>query len=371
MCAAATLLSVHALYYNAILTLAVFSSAMLVALLRRSFRTFASFAAIGIASAFSLLPYLGTIRRVQTWNIVIKRPVTLEWLGARLAHAIGTPLMVEIWLAVAATTLAVCVHGMVRPRPTACPAASRHGRLFFLVAFVLGVTGYLGFLLVLGYPTQPWYFVALLVFAAAIFDGTLALPLGPAAATARIVAALSVSSLLLSQAWPASHTRHTNVDVAVARVESAIGPADLLLANPWYLGLPVARVYHGSATLATVPPIDDLYTHRYDLLKAKMAEVEPIRSTYDRVEATLRAGDHVWVIGELADLRPGEVPSDLPAAPHSRYGWREGAYVMAWSRQLTHFLMSRALMGSVVGVPNVGRVDPYEDLSVYVFQGWR
>ncbi|HJX51307.1 MAG TPA: hypothetical protein VJ801_00950 [Polyangia bacterium] len=371
MCAVATLLSVHTLYYSAVLTLAVFSAAMLVALLRRSYRALASFAVIGITSAFSLLPYLETIRRVQTWSIVIKRPVTLQWLGANLARTIGTPLMVGIWLAVAATTLAVCVRGMLRPRPTACPASSRHGRLFFLVALVLGVTGYRGFLLLLGYPTQPWYFVALLVFAAAIFDGTLALPLGASAATARIIAALSVSSLLLGQAWAASHTRHTNVDVAVATVQSAIGPADLLLANPWYMGLPVARVYHGPAPLATVPAMDDLFTHRYDVLKAKMAEVGPIRSTYNRVEATLRAGHRVWVIGFLADLHPGELPPDPPPAPNSRYGWREGAYVGAWSRQLTYFLMSRALMGSVVGVPNVGRVDPHEDLRVYAFQGWR
>ena len=300
MCAVVTLLSVHTLYYGAVLTLAVFLAAMLVALLRRSFRALASFAAIGVASAFSLLPYLGTIHRVQTWNIVIERPVTLRWLGANLAHAIGTSLMVGIWLAVAATVLAVCVRGMVWPGPMACPASSRHGRLFFLVALALGVTGYLGFLLLLGYPTQPWYFVALLVFAAAIFDGTLALPLRARAATARIVAVLSVSSLLLGQAWAASHTRHTNVDVAVATVQSASGPADLLLANPWYLGFPVAHVYHGSAPLATVPPIDDLFTHRYDIVKAKMAEVGPLRSTYDRVEATLRAGHRVWVIGSLA-----------------------------------------------------------------------
>ena len=403
--AALAILSVHFLYYNAVMLFAVGAGAMAVAVRRRKWRTFLAVAGIGAAAALSLIPYLDTMRRIDSWNIIFKGTVSLDWVLGRLAEAVGLAgdFAVWVWLAAALLAVAACTYRLARPAEDAShgsaessaesragpadssgrPIHARRARtdsgagqsdprdlpLFILVTLLVVGVAYIAFLKFLGYPTQPWYYVTLIALAGVMVDAAVGrLIRGETGRLFRLAAVVVVGLAVSTNVWSQACTRQTNVDLVAAKLESVAAPDDLIIANPWYFGLGMNRYYHGPAPWVTLPPIDDFRTHRYDLYKERMAEVDPIRAVLDRMAATLRGGHRVYLVGGLDFLGPGQAPLVLPPAPESRYGWSEAAYGAAWSAQAAFVLQSHANSFEPVGVPHAGPVNQFENVRLFVFR---
>jgi hypothetical protein len=165
--------------------------------------------------------------------------------------------------------------------------------------------------------------------------------------------------------------RQTDVDLLARQVTRSAAPEDLVVVNPWYEGVSFQRYYAGSARWLTLPDIADHRVHRYDLLKSRLASRDPLGDVLDSVEATLRSGHRVWLVGGAQWPRPGEEVTVLPPAPASPEGWHDRPYVLSWSRQLGSFLQGHAAQIATVAVPVSGPVSDLEDLPLVVVNGWR
>ncbi|HYH47595.1 MAG TPA: hypothetical protein VEG34_18080, partial [Thermoanaerobaculia bacterium] len=132
------------------------------------------------------------------------------------------------------------------------------------------------------------------------------------------------------------------------------------------------RRYHRAPVLwQTVPPLDDHRFHRYDLVKQRMQDADPLAPLRIDLAATLRRGNAVWLVGEIDIPPPGTPPPVLPPAPHPETGWLDVPYRTAWSRQLGAYLRDHARGGEQIALPAPSPVSGYEDVQLLVVRGWR
>ncbi len=75
---------------------------------------------------------------------------------------------------------------------------------------------------------------------------------------------------------------------------------DLVVVHPWYFGLTYGYYYRGAAKWTTLPPLADYRFHRYDLLKEELATTNAIAPVLTQLEAVLRAGHRVWIVGNIS-----------------------------------------------------------------------
>jgi hypothetical protein len=177
--------------------------------------------------------------------------------------------------------------------------------------------------------------------------------------------------MIAGQAWRQMHMRMTNIDRVAAEIGARCGPDDLVVLNPWYAGVSFQRYYRGKAPWVSVPDFDERRFQQYREFKRRMTEREPIKPVLDRITRTLQSGRRIWLIGGLPFLRRGETPEVLPPAPHGPAGWSEGAYTWAWLRQTAFLIQSRAVRLEEIPDSVGGPVNPFENLPLYVIDGWR
>ena len=107
----------------------------------------------------------------------------------------------------------------------------------------------------------------------------------------------------------------------------------------------------------TLPDVADHGIHRFDLLKERLAEPDPIHDVLGAVERTLRSGGRVWVAGNIEIPPPGAALSALD--------------LHDWYPRFGAFLRDHAAQAGQVPVPWDGPVSGYERLDLLVFSGWR
>src|SRR5438132_57334 len=117
------------------------------------------------------------------------------------------------------------------------------------------------------------------------------------------------------------------------------------------------------------PPLTDHRFHRYDLLKAKMVLENPAQPVFDQVAATLRAGNRVWLVG---DIPLSQTPSpQIQPAPNNPWGWLDDPYSDVWGAQVGYFVAIHATEGEVVPIPSSNPVSPLENVQVVSVAGWQ
>ena len=250
-----------------------------------------------------------------------------------------------------------------RPRDLLC---------FALSAALISLIGYYGFLRLLSYMPHPWYYLPLLCLLAAAIDLIVAnLCRFRWIRLARLsvaVVALLIMPLLL---WPQLvRARQTNMDLVTQALEQQASANDLIILNPWYFGVSFNRYYHGATRWLTVPAIAEHRIHRFDLLKEKMMSVAPLDDLKQVMAETLQRGNRVWLVGDTVWLSEEKVPSILPPAPQSQFGWSYSDYLLAWSQHLLAFAQWHAVRGDLILSP-AKDVNAVENVSVWALQGWR
>jgi hypothetical protein len=368
------LASVQCLLHNAALVLAINGSAGAICLIRRDFKRAGFILGIGLISALSLLPYVGSYERASAWNVVVKSPVSLEKVWQRLFSVLGTPFpgMAWVWLILGAGLLAAAAWRLY---------SMRHGRprpewdtlLFVVCALFASLIATYVFFQILGYVPQPWYYVALisvlgtaLDFLGALLLTTKLLRIG------RLCLAMMGLVILPIAAWPKIIQRQTNIDIAARELDQSATSNDLIVVSPWQFGIPFSWYYHGATRWITLPSLSDHRIHRYDLLKEKMISPQPIDEVLILIRDALRAGNQVWLVGGMQFPPPGQAPLVLPPAPNSTFGWDNVAYMASWDQQMSAFVRAHALRGRPVIMPtNDTVVNMLESVPVFVVQGWK
>lgn len=373
LAALAALLSVQCLYYNAILLFAICLGGVAVSLRRRQWKSVIRVLAIGAVAAISLLPYLPVIRRVGTWNFQFKAPINFAFLWGKLSETLGSPVEAAVWAWVILFAFAAIAGlWMLWRRSDGHPAESRDRLLFVLVTLLVGTAGYAGFLRVLSYVTEPWYYLLFVVFAALCLDFIFAsLRTGSLPVLLRSAFALVFVGISAFPAWQEIQPRQTNVDVIAAQLQAVAGPEDLILINTWNYGIPFRRYYRGPASTETIPPIEDLRFHRCDLVKRQMMSPDPLAPVLQKMDETLRSGHTIWLIGGLNFVPPGKVPLVIRPGYDGPTGWVGGNFYETWATQAGSLVQNHALHFERVRVPLAQQVSHYENLPLSAIRGWR
>jgi hypothetical protein len=321
-------------------------------------------AALGISSA----AFLGI-----KWNMLVKYTVDIAWLWSQwnAALAESASVMSVLWHLLFAAVMLGAVWRLWQIRDKqAFPEWNL--LLFGVVAAAASFFGYYVFLKILSYLPRAWYYLALAILLAACIE-LLGDNLIRTAALrwARLAIVVLLLLTLPFAVWKEVTNRQSNVDLVARKLEQSAQPGDLIVMNPWFCGISFNWYYKGNVRWVTLPIVQDLRTHRYDLIKAKMMFSNPIDDLKEIIGATLKSGHSVWIGGDIRFLQPGEEQIVLPPAPHSSYGWNEEAYTASWSMQLGAFLQLHASQASAVEVPSIETVKDFENIALTVASGWR
>ena len=371
--------SVHTLFYNAVLLLALCGGGVAVCLLRRAWKKAGLVVLIGLLSAISLLPYAATLRSASNWNKLVQIPgYDLNWFWFKLFETLdsGGFWAVIGWIGFVISAVIAGTVAVSFPRQLGLSEKRRTIVLFCLVTLCIGGLAVFLFLDALSYLTQPWYYLGLVALAGVTVDALFgALIHTPAFRIARLVAVLLLGSMTLGPAARAVSTRKTNVDMVAARVQAVAGPDDVVLVAPWYYGVTFARYYRGYAAWMGIPSVGFYRVHRYDIVKTMMMmpdQTLPVRAMTDRAGDALRAGHRVFIVGDPDNSYRSQIPVPLPAAPHpGKNPWPEDLYHIQWSLMVRYFLHQHA--STLVAMPvNAGSaVSKYENVQLFVATGWR
>ena len=367
-------LSVQCMYQNAFLLLGICAAGAIVSLRRADLKTAGAVALVGVAAALSLLPYRATITAAQSWNIVIQTPANVKQVLSVLVEAVSPGGLATAipWLLLPV----VCgwaVARSLRSRSGSVQNASRPSVQLFSGALMVVSTG--TFLVALAstkLQTQPWYYVPLLAILAPALDaGAWAAATAQAWRIARLVLAVAIAATMVVPGWQQVTERRTNADIVASLVGKEATSDDLIVVSPWYYGVSFHRYYKGRADWTTLPPLEDLRIHRYDLLKAAMARPNPIDPVLEKVTETLKSGHRLWLIGVFPDPREVDEPAVPPPAPHASSGWYCAPYIVTWGRQISYLLKLHVLQAEVIPTGAGRPVNPYENLPLVVVSGWR
>ena len=367
--------SVHTLFYNAPVVLALCIAGVVVLALRRQWRSAAGVLATGGISALSLLVYVPTIRSAASWNPLVQIPnYDFPWFIYKLNQAfhVGTWATI-LWVFVVLFAASAALIEL-RRKPSRLPDDARMPVLYGTVALVVGSLAQYAFLTKLSYLTQPWYYLTLIgltVTCADIILGKLAVP--PVARVARIAAAVIIAGVTLPSAIALARTRMTNVDKAALAIEHLAGPKDQVVLDPWYLGVSFDRYYRGTAPWVMLPSVGFSRFHRYDRIMPFMLEADQMAAVHTALEKArtcLRNGGTLYLVSENRFGTATAVPLRR-AAMLPEEGWKSPAYQKQWSALLRHELAQHARSIATLELGEQSRVGRYENLKVTTINGWR
>src|SRR2546425_1267397 len=250
----------------------------------------------------------------------------------------GSWPLVALW-AVAAGLVSYGVVRTLRRSSRGEPTSGPHV-LYAALVIVAATSLHLGFLKLAGRVPQAWQFVPLIAVVALAIDvvlgGTRSLR------WARAGVAVLATALAFPVSTDRVGIRQTNVDLIAQYVHTAAQPGDLILVNPWYVGITFNRYYRGPVPWMTLPPMEDLTVNRYDLLKLRMTSAEPLAPLYGAIQGALESRHRVWLVGGLLFPPAGHVPPVLPPAPGLPTGWSDGPYTIGWALQTGYFVQTHA-----------------------------
>lgn len=368
--AIAAVLSVQCLFTNAFLLFAICLGGITVALYNRSWKKAAILLGIGLAAALSLLPYMGVLKKSSEWIVLVQHPNTfgMSWVVAQQAMgSVGRPVY-WLWLGLLSLgTVLAARHLFFKT-----DAGQRDKLIFFTTAMAAGLIAFFIAFRVMDVIPSPWYFLPPMAIAAVSLDAVLGgqRKLG----MIRIALAAVVVAMFLSPVTRGVQARQTNIDLIAEKMEGLAAKGDLVLVAPLYFGITFQRHYKGEARWMTIPPMEDLETTRYDILKKKMASPDPLKPVFAAIEDTLGRGGKLWLVGDFFDfyhMLEGEAPVLMPPAPYGPYGWESTPYMMNWSLQTEYFILSRDLRPKRLSFKWDSPISPDEDGSIIMVDGTR
>jgi hypothetical protein len=346
---------------------AIAASALVVFTSQRRFRQAAIICVCVSICTFSFVPYAKAYLTAD-WNVVLKYPTYFFslWEKFRLALEEQGFLAGIFWyVAVPLIILGAIWRWWTLRRKK--PSVETELLLFLILVSTLSIFAYYAFLKILSYATRPWYYLPLLCALAGAIDllsGILAR--AQWIRIARLLVAIAALLLLPFALWKSVHERLTDIDLVAHKLEAEASPNDLIVLNPWNFAPSFYRYYHGPTPWITLPTMGERRIHRYDLMKSKTMEADPLNDVRSAIQQTLQSYHRVWIVGGAQPLDPN-MPR-LGPAPNPYFGW--AGYMNFWSMELGSFLNRHAATGMVVIEPMPG-VNDGENVPLLVAQGWQ
>lgn len=364
----AALASVQCLFQNSFLLLAVCLAGAAVCWRRKDLRNGAAVLAVGLLAACSMIPYLRIIREGKGWSVLSQTGFLpgLVWQNLSNALALAAPWTKWLWLGLGLLVL-LCRVKTFRPGEVSKDSPETSVGLYATTAFVAGTILFFIYLWLAALPTQVWYYLPLMTFAAVCLDAALAGRFACCQIWRWVFLCLMVV-VPFGKTVQSVQCRQTNMDLIAATLHEQAGPDDLILVHPWYYGISFDRYFRGTTPWMTIPDLDDHRFHRYDLFKVKMQMENPMQPVLDKIASTLRSGHRVWIVGGIPFVKTP--PAELGPAPNRIYGWLDEPYSQVWGADTGYFLNRHAQQAQVIPVEPANCVSDFENLPVMMVTGW-
>jgi hypothetical protein len=358
----AAVLSVQLLYQSAFYIAAFVLAAAFVCICNKQRKRAAMCVAIGAIAAVSLLPHVPNIHKGELWRDIARVPVNAQLVQQALSEllTVGHPFMQPIYILLFVGTLAFGVTAAIRWKKSHV--------IYATIVFVLITLSQIGILTQLKLPPRSWYFLIWLAPMAICADVIWSTFNQRNAQITRVAIICSIALLCAPQCWSQAKLRQTNVDLIAAKLKTDRKPGDLVLAAPWFNGVSLCR-YYPTNQFTTLPPMEEIRIHRYDLMKRAMSSTDPIGPLQTQIEQTLRNGNTLWVVGSLKFPQPGESVPTYP--PYFKgIGNNDAAYYFSWSTQLGKMVKDHAITGEVVEVKTPYEISKIENFTLIAIRGW-
>jgi hypothetical protein len=324
----ACVVAVHTTFFNAVVVLAICVAAMIAS------PEIARPLIAGCVSAASLLIYMPVIRARAAWSPINIVRVTILDVARGFLVALAKNGIWSAWISIAVLAAAVSCVIMTRKKKSGEQA-------FALATLLIVLVGEAIFLVALGNPPVPWYFVLPLAIAGLCADVLLA------STRVRLILAAVVAVAGLAPAIAYVSLRSTNADVIVRALQTLARPGDAIVVYPWYCGVTLAPELRQPWT--TLPPIADHSVHRYDLLQQLAARNDAVQPVVNATTTALRGGHRVWLAG-------------FPLGSEN-----SGHYDQIWCGQLRDSLRANARRAMIV-IPPDPKTIGNERMQLVVFE---
>lgn len=363
-------LNVQSTYQNPCLVVSVFVSGVAVCLISGQRRKAGLLAGIGALSILTILPYLPVIKSVGQWDKVQRIPfykIEYFFYGLYAMFGSGGYLIMVIWLNLLFFAVLFAVWCFVgrKPDEKKVPSLSMYSALAILTSCFAMV--------LFAFRAERWTCVwQYLPFAALLASALEAIfSKGVRYVGLKVLLSLVLIAFSLPSLWEASHTRRTNFDLVAARLVDSSKQGDLILVDPFWNGISFKYHYKGTTQWETLPfigksEIDDPFR------AVILSEREPQRAleqVIDAISKTLKNDGRLWIAE--GRMPAGEIGEEILPAPHPLYGWYSDYYVSSWSANMWSYIRLHAAKIQNVEVPVGERVNHFEDVSLYVAEGWR
>jgi len=378
--ALAAILSVQALYQNAVLLAAVCFGAWVICWRRKNMRAAAKIFLAGLVAAASLLPYWSSLSALPKASTSLRMGFYPGIAFGNLDSIVSFPLpqYLYVWEFLA---LAIVGFGLValwranfaKSVVTAGETLTDDLPLFAGATMLAALAGFIGFLWYAALPTQPWYFLPLVALLALCFDLGMPMASLPRPLRAGLFGVTAATALIATPFAQRDLNWHfTNVDRLARRLTAEAAPQDFVIVTPWFCGITFDRYFKAPTPWQTLPPLTDHSQHRYDLVQQEMKTPDALRPVFKQITSTLKSGHNVWVVGNIQLPGPGQPPpADLPPPPLEHSGWSDLPYSETWMLQAASYLENHSLQFECVERETNVNVNYYEHLQLFKASGWK
>jgi hypothetical protein len=371
------LLSVHMLFYNCILLLAACCGAAAVTLPKRQWKRTSLIFLIGFICAISMLAYVPMIQRTRG-EMMFKTELDFSGIISRLRESLqfATDGGVArgnndiIWGAAIAASILVALGAWCAGALKSASQRRRDLVLFCATYLVVGILAYWGFLKILRYSLQPWYFLAAIAMVAAGLDGLFSAIESPRFRV--LLAAFAAGFAFHSgiSVWQNVGVRRTNADLVAADLGKRAAKGDVIVIAPWYLGVSFQRYYHGEGGCIAIPPVSFFDYQEYDLLTRFMKDRRAMDPVMGRISSLLQSGRRVWVVSN--DIFPSSPPTPFfQRRPDPDTGWHTQDYLATWDHEVLYFLRQNSKEVLRIKLPKDPPVSDYEAIWLTRMEGWK
>lgn len=360
---------VQCLTQNAFLLMAIGIGSMTVCLRKRLWKRAIFIAGMGLTAAISLIPYLSVWKQVK--EVVLLNTIPDGSAMNAMVNAFGSPGIAMSWVWIFLLVILIMIakvdQGRVQNKNDQSEMSTGDLKLYAKTVLVISALGYTMFLSILNFYSQPWHFVTLIAVLAACLDAIFGS--WQRGALFRIVLVIILVVVFGGSVWKQVQMRQTNLDMIANHLENHVKKDDLILIYPFWYGVTFQRYYDGKSKWDSIPPLEDHTLQRYDLVKKRMVETNPMASVLSKITETLDTGNKIFVVGALPRVSSGQKLPSVSSAPHPVTGWNCVTYIVHWGRQVSLALEKKALERNFF-VPRTDRViNPYENVRVEIIQG--
>jgi hypothetical protein len=363
----AAVLSVQALFTNALLIFACGSAAAIVAARRRQWKRSALALGIGGVAALSLLPYTSTVGATKEWAELRSFPLPLHAFWSAFRDALSGAGHPGFWLWVILALAAVLAALWFQRRNSGAFSARRDISCYALISGVVGCAATLIFFRMLGWPTNVWYYLSCMAVAAISIDLLLgSASFGRQASLLRPLVATGCVVLSFAHLFASLQMRASNLDLVARSIARQAGPNDLIVLHPFTDAITLQRYLHRPIKWVTIPNIADVTLHRWDQVVEQARRPEAIQPVVDEIHRRLHEGNNVWLVSTFPLYTSAERPAAVLPLGDSEKRYL-GSFLHGWGRIVIYELQREAARTYAVAIPSDQPISPYEQARVFMF----